>query len=197
MSWSTGYGFNFRSTVGYVTDGSDEFFWRGGTQDSGIWTYPSEIVSGVTAGWVDDLGTGIDEDNTRDRRLAGRVARSNGAAGEAFFRIDLPAPGTYEIGLGFTSSVTATRIEVFDDATSEFVRSPTVSSGNVADAVGTVHTFADWPANQVRATVEFASTVCRVQVGGGGGSNSTELHHVFVRQVGSSGPGFRSYYLNQ
>jgi len=194
MSWTTGYGFNFRGTVGYVADVGQEFFWRGGTQDTGAWTYPS-TYSGVTAGWVGGLGSGIDVDNTRDRRLAGRVQRSNAAAGEADFRIDLPATGDYEIGLAFSSSITVTRVEVRDNASSLFTRSPSVSSGNVGDAAGTVFSFANWPSSQVLVPITMTSTQLIVRVGGGGGSHSTNLHHVFVRQASAGGNKFRPYFI--
>ena len=187
MSWATGYGFNFRGTLEYVTDDTDEIGWRHPTS-LGDWTYPEEKISGVVAGIsvTGSTSTNLDLDSGRDRRLAGAHQASN-ALGASTFRIDLPATGDYEIGLAYSSNISACRIELLDDTDSLAVLTPTIS-GNVADANGDTHSFANWPTSQTLRTETFTSTVLNVRIGNNSGSNSTRLHHIFVRQVGGASP---------
>jgi hypothetical protein len=198
MSWSTGYGFNFRSTTAFVTDGANEFVVRGNTVGSGAWVAPVTFASGVVGGWESDTPatSNADVNASRDRRLAGHALMSN-STGPQFFLLTLPAAGDYEIGLAFSSSVTATRIELFDDTTSLLTLTPSVAdaSGLVADATGTTYTFANWPSNQTLVTETFATTALELRIGNNSGSNSTRLHHLFVRQVSGGAVPFRPYYI--
>src|SRR5205809_595690 len=88
MSWDKG--FNFRDSIGYVTDGTNETYVR----DTGD-VYPV-TRNAVTFGWNSNLG-GADRNSAIDRRLAGLNYSSPGTS--FTFQVDLTAPGTYDISL--------------------------------------------------------------------------------------------------
>lgn len=180
-------GFNFRSTLAYVTDPSDTQF------VNHTKTY-STTSGGVTFGWEYSYFVTIrDRDAGVDARLAGHNRVDVNVVHP--FRVDLPSAGDYEITLamgdqGYPSGPMYYRIV---DDTSVLYTSPgyasdtgpsTGAGGRFFDAADTLHTSAaNWVSNQVPVTYTFASTIFRLEIGKAGTVGSTGLCHLRIRSV--------------
>jgi len=180
MAWDKG--FNFRATVGFVTDGTNEQFVAGSQ------TYPT-TNNGVTYGWDANIsGNDRDRDNTNDRRLAGVNSNPNLGTRNTF-RVDLPATGQYIITLamGDTSSQAFECIEFQDNTTSFLTLTGIVNLGTSwADNTGTQYTNATWPGSHATLTRTFTSTIFNVILGSTTAqANSSPIAHLFISQVAS------------
>lgn len=82
MALSDGEGFNFRSTLAYVTDPSDTQFCEEN------FTYP-KTAGGVTFGWTVRTNNDRNRSTGVDARLAGIVYTSNNGSSQRTFRVDL------------------------------------------------------------------------------------------------------------
>lgn len=154
--------FNFRATAAYVTDAANtypELFDNGGMSTA----YP-KTDGGIVHGWEVQSGIGF----TRDRN-SGNDARLAGigwaiAVGDTY-RIDLPAAGSYSIGLAIGDpNVTAPCNWTLKDGTTSLkVLSGSTSGANTfKDANGTEHTAANWPTNNTEFVGTFATTTLRL-----------------------------------
>lgn len=170
-SWDVA--FDFRNTVGFVTDPPYAQF----VGPSVI--YPTtNTVNGhsVTYGWISaaHLG-GANRLTTVDHRLSGTNFNNNTAGVPSVFRVDVTAAGTYvvHLALGDASNAIATlTAQALDTATSLFSFSNTsVASGSFMDPNGTILTAANWVAASTAGgtprTVTMATTEFLLSMGPG------------------------------
>lgn len=195
MAWLTAKGFNFRSTLAFVTDGTNEQCVNSATDTASgaAIAYPTTNTIGgdsVTYGWVVS-GSAAD---TRDRNsgLNARFAgcHFNGTDGTEDFRIDLPATGSYTIRLaaGDPSNSIPTKVELFDNTNSLGVLCSTATaSAGFRDAVDAEYSAANWPANNTAVQKTFTTTTCLFRIGDGT-SVTGFIAHIQITQdaVGSS-----------
>lgn len=177
---SINWGFNFRQTSGFVTDGTNESPALGEL-------YPHSFGNGATAGWTNNGGgtlTGRDRSSSVDRRLAGIVTIGSGAT--STFQVDLPASGSYSIRLamGDESFSAPTTKVVIKDGTTVLA---TIGSHNVAadqfyDTTDTAYSGANWPGSNTANTYSFAGSTLNVDLVGG--ASGAVIAHLFVSQVG-------------
>ncbi len=183
---STGVGFDFRGTQLYVTDPANTIavlgdFYPMATQVNGVevtygWNTSSPAV--LTCGG--STIAGIDRNASLDPRLAGVNYIGPGAC--AVFRLDLPAPGDYQIQLAFGDANTAFTDFVgtfFDDASSLFsvTAGASLMAGEFIDATGVTRTTpTDWVNNQVTKTLTFATSTLYFKMGGTDYNTVATLH---------------------
>lgn len=191
MSWTT-FGFNFRATSGYVTDGPDEVYVAGDVYPT---TRSTSNGNSATFGWLTAPDGSRDRDSGIDRRLAG----INFANNVVDFQIDLPSSGEHEIvvAAGDTGGNNDGDYVLLDNAT-------TIASfdevgginGWFADAMGTSHAEDDWPSNQVPRTHTFTSTTFVYRLNHDGDRANTVVAHVALTSTGSTGinPAVAAYY---
>lgn len=159
-SWTTVKQFNFRQTSDYVTDGANATYVLGDTYDV------TRSIGGqnVTFGWATSGATL----NTRNRSLTVdvRLAGINflDADGERYFRVDLPAAGTYGVRLALGDTDYGHNISVIikdgvGGSTLTTIQS-SVASGSFLDANGDAWSAANWPGSNTQAQLEFTGTVC-------------------------------------
>lgn len=152
-------GFNFRSTAGFVTDGTDETYVI-------LEAYPV-TRNGVTFGWA-NISQVQDRNRSAavDRRFAGIMFQDGSLAVDQRFQVDLPAAGTYDIRLalgdvsnGFPNSYS---YKIYDNATLKTTisgASLTSSAATFRDAAnGGPYSTANWPGSNTAISVTFAST---------------------------------------
>jgi hypothetical protein len=182
-------GCDFRASLAYVTDGATDHFFNGFTGSP----YPITTAQGNTAGWESVTGSTISSANrstTVDHRLAGIVYAPNDGSSSGTFRIDLPAPGSYNIRMacGDASNEQRCSLELFDDTTSLGVlldRADTVAAGRFWDATGVLRTSAaNWVANNAPLTVTFASSICRFKLGGLATSLVNPIAYFYIESAG-------------
>ncbi len=169
-------GINFRATLAFVTDGASEAF----EITSGVVNYPHTSAQGNNIGWetvnlldVRDRNSGVDV------RLAGINFLPN--PGTSDYRLDLSATGNWDINLAagdYTYAQGPIKIEVFDTAASLGVLVNGTTSGGQRwfDAKGTELDATTWPSSNVAQNVTFATTICRVRVGGAASLSSVIAH---------------------
>jgi hypothetical protein len=154
---------NFRATSGFVTDGADQTYCLGEaypTTRAG-WAFGITSTPGGSAGTA-DRNSGVDP------RLAG--INYDTAQGNIWvFRIDLPAPGNYNIRLALGDDAVGfdqNKITVKDNASTILTVGPhTTHAGSFYDASGVEYSAANWPSNNTPVIVTFASTICIVEIG--------------------------------
>lgn len=156
-------GFNFRALLAFVTDGADEQF------VDFITDYPT-TAGGVTFGWTVRPENSADRNAAIDRRLAGINYQTNDGT-QGIFRVDLPAPGNYQISLALGddgSTQGYQYAQILDNTTP--VLTVNDSNGNSADhrwddATGTEYTETTWPTSQTPVTCTFATTTLFLKLG--------------------------------
>lgn len=153
-------GFDFRATSGYVVDAAGDTYVTGDV-------YPT-TRNGVTFGWEATFPEPRDRSAAASfaPRLAGiNQLVSGGATLERVFRIDLPAPGTYQIRLAAGDATVGNRafFEVRDGTTVLFSRAElAVPAGQFVDASGVLRaSAAAWTSSNVPMQRTFASTIAR------------------------------------
>jgi hypothetical protein len=149
-------GLNFRNSSGFVADGANESFAH--VDNFGSITYPQTTAQGNTVGSVITAPNSVDRNATLDRRLAGNIYTS--VAG-VFYRIDLPAAGTYNIRMaaGDASFGNSTQWSIMDNTTLlATVTTGSVAAGSFKDANDVTHTAANWPANNTPRALTFTTT---------------------------------------
>jgi hypothetical protein len=178
-------GFDFRSTLAYVTDPTDSVFWNNET-------YPtiktSALGQSVTAGWqsTSQLGAALNNSTGVDVRLAGSIANLQNTV-PSVFQIALPAPGVYDIvaawGVtgGSEASLTAA---VLDNSTQlfQYFRQSVVTS-NFLDATGTAYLYSAWPGSQTAKRVTFTSSICNMSIGNNGDSGQAPVAHFHLNRI--------------
>jgi hypothetical protein len=178
------YGINFRSTSGYVTDGSGETYSLGEA-------YPT-TRGGLTFGWDSDRTSASRDRNAgNDRRMAGIIFLSNGFGSVATFRIDLPSTGDWIIRAAFGDATNAqTQYVSFRDNATTFASFSNVDSNSneFIDASGVLRTHAAWPGSNASISHTFGSTSFFIDIGDPSGTdgNSTTIAHIYIEEAGSS-----------
>ncbi len=158
-------GINFRTTVGFVTDGANEdpeAFASGGSG-----TYPRVTAQGNTVGWE---GTPTivtrDRDAGNDRRLAG-IHYNNDVTAVLTYRIDLPSAGTYQVNWasGDPNYVATTAVDLYDTTTRlrGLSATATLAADNFRDATDVNRTAATWPTDNAAITATFSTTILRLK----------------------------------
>lgn len=161
-------GYNFRSSLGFATDGADE-------------THIGELTSYPPYGWENAaVVDAFDRDNTVDRRLAGYCAPAT-SGDVAKFTVDLPEPGIYLISLamGDVSAATTLNIRLLDDTTEVAAFTNGLAIGQHADAMGVVHTTANWVAGHTKREHEFTSTKLTIELTGPG----SRINHLRIESA--------------
>jgi len=185
------FGFNFRSSLGYVTDGANDAF----SDPNGSDTYPTtetiggeSIVFGMTQRGNSQRSR--DRNSGIDVRLAGHYGSANNATTISIFRVDLPATGNYDITLGANdASYASTCYLKLLDNTTEIIHHSAVSvaSGSAMDANGNVYTHANWPSSNTPINHTFTSTTLFIEIGDTGGSaGDTSLSHLHITSISAS-----------
>jgi hypothetical protein len=172
-------GFDFRATLGFVTDPAYGVF------VDGSHVYPVTFMNGngdsLNGGW----NTAISEiDNTagNDPRLAGEQFAAPSIL--RYFRLDLgsgsaPGAGTYTIDLagGDTSGGLNEYITVYDTATPVITITNVATSANqYVDATGTVR-IATTTWNGTTTDKTFATTTCYLELNTGSPATYTAIAH--------------------
>ncbi|HEY6804939.1 MAG TPA: hypothetical protein VI306_15295 [Pyrinomonadaceae bacterium] len=170
-------GFNFRSSSGYVTDGTDETYVRA------VDTFPTTRVQ--TFGWVSTSPSDADRSSGVDRRFAG--VNYTQPTEDRTFQLTLPEAGVYAVrlALGDQSASGHVYAEVYDNTTLLFtVADATTSTAVFADSTNAQHALVDWAANNTARVETFASTTFKLKVGLSTQSNYYTIAHLRVTRVG-------------
>jgi outer membrane protein assembly factor BamB len=181
-------GFNFRKSQAYVTDGANETYVLGDL-------YPT-TRNGVTFGWGTNIAN-VNRDRvaTNDRRLAGVNQQTNNGT-QVTFRVDLPAPGTYQIhlALGDAGFGQANQyLQILDNTTVLMTidkRGVGTAAQQFYDATGALLTNTTWPTSEKPTTLTFASTTLNVVIGSPTSvTNSSTLAHLRIADGTSASEG--------
>jgi hypothetical protein len=173
-------GFNFRATLGFVTDIAPDQF-----HDVGLY------AASPGYGW--EVGSVANADRDRNAannaRLAGLFFVDSGLTLD--FRVDLPSAGDYAITLAIGDDAYSSdhcKCEIFDTSSSLFsvTSGATLTAGHYIDANGTEHTSAaNWVANQTSRTATFATTILRCRIGQAS-SSKTPIAHLSIAAAGGA-----------
>jgi hypothetical protein len=199
MSWGAQlvatYGFNFRQSSGFVTDGANDTYVTAGDN------YPV-TRNGITFGWSVALGQDRDRNSGVDARLAGVSYPDSG--GTATFRVDLPATGTYLVTLALGDEAFANgsgaAVTVKDNATDVITLTGlTPGAAEFYDATGVKRTsVADWVSNNAASSETFASTTLLVVLNPGSAvATTTPIAHLSITDAAGGGaviPVFMNQY---
>lgn len=177
-------GINFRQTSGYVTDGASDTYCLGEA-------YPT-TRGGLTFGFPASAAADMRNRATSvDARLAGGYGRANASA-TVDFRLDLPAPGQYDISLalGDANHAQNHRVLIKDNATTLHTINVATPIAEWADATGATYEFSPaWVSGQTPVRLTFASTTLILTLGGHSSATlSTFLAHLKVTPVGDTTP---------
>jgi len=178
---------NFRSTVGYITDGANQYHLATGDE------YP-QTRGGLTCGW-DEVAFAAsislrDRDNVNDVRLAGAWEKANTHAVPNALRIDLPN-GFYDVSLAagdHGSTVWDMRCYVADSGLPRISIDTTVdlAPDSYWDAEETEHTESTWVSTgaDVKVRIEITTGIMRVILGGTGeGTGHSRIAHFRIEGV--------------
>jgi hypothetical protein len=197
MAWTNRKGFNFRDTLAYVTDGANEvaIIGDGSNNIAAASAYPRSVtIDGDTfnVGWNTVSGDGARNRNTAyGANLAGGHLINNSEAGGRVFRINIPAPGIYELTLGMGENSARQYWQVLDDAsvleTFDFTGAA-MSTEDFYDAEGTKHETDDlWRSSQVPKEYTFSSSIVNIRIGSGTGVGAhSVVEHIGILLVGSA-----------
>lgn len=188
MAWATTKGFNFRSTLAFVTDDTNQQY------VSFAGAYPIDSTIGgetVRYGWLSVANTfGADRASGGvDVRLAGLEYVGGGAATYERFQIDVPSAGTYKIrlALGDYGFGQTGQVDVWDGAVSLL---SSISGSTLAqhflDATGVDRTDATWPGSNAQLTVALTGTTLIFRVYANGGALVSTVAHIEVEQVAAA-----------
>jgi uncharacterized membrane protein len=156
-------GFDFRATLGFVTDPPTA------THVLSTTAYPT-TVNGVTFGWANTLPVGSRDRSMKvDARLAGINYVTNGMP--ATFYVGLPSAGTYNLSLamgdaGFSSCWTQCQIQFLDGSTVlATVTGAPQGMGFFYDAGGKSWSATAWPTNNALIPLSLTGSKLTVIVG--------------------------------
>ncbi len=160
-------GFNFRSSASFVTDPTSTTF-----VSMEQTRYPTTRTIGgqtVTFGWESVASSYAVRDRVTsyDPRVAGINCQSD--AELSVFRVDLPAAGSYVLGLGIgdPSYGGTSHVVVLSGASTSLLAVNVVNPANyVGDATGTLRVGTTWASTNATVQRTFASTILRLQIGG-------------------------------
>jgi hypothetical protein len=198
-AWGTAKGFDFRSTLAFVSDPAN-------TQDVLGEAYPqTTTIGGDSVVWGWKQATGISScggsDNSAplkaDRSAAVDVRLAGINYGNqmhcTIFRVDLPATGSYTLRIanGDQGSGQTNTLTIYDGTTSLWVVSSAVSlsSNQYIDATGVTRTSDTlWVSNNVSKTLTFSTTTLYVVLNDGSANAFTTLAYVQVTQNAGGPP---------
>jgi hypothetical protein len=170
-------GFNFRATTDYVQDGENETYVLGTDQ------YPV-TRNGVTFGWASSYYIQARNRNSGvDRRLAGmHVWDTSTDTWSTFFRVNLPATGSYQIRLaaGDHAEPKAHNFPVEDDTTPLFTITGSTAAGHFLDATNTDYTTANWPGSNSLVTKTFSTQSFNLELSL---AKYGAIAHISIKQV--------------
>lgn len=181
-------GINFRQLAVHpsATDSADDTYWHRAAAEA----FPTATRSPFTGGFGRDTSTGVafnagaERSGTGvDARLAGIVSNA-GAGGNTAIKITLPnGAGDYRCRVALGDRLAARsgmNIRVKDGATSLHYVSgiATGAADSFSDINGTIHTAANWPANNTTVLLTFTGTVATFEFGDG-----VYLNHIAVEHV--------------
>jgi hypothetical protein len=181
------FGFNFHTTLAYVTDPTNTV-WVGSGSTQTENRYPSSKYAGsyyITAGWPSGLGLTVrDRSTTIDARLAGLVGNNNlGSA--VIFRVDLPESGTWQIYLaaGDESFGNCAYFDILDSdgvtALYSVPQTATMSPGQYYDAMGTLHaSAAAWVTNNQPRSLTFSGKIAYLRLNDSVGVIDSVFNHI-------------------
>lgn len=161
------YGFNFRATSGFVTDGAGDSPVLGES-------YPTTYSNGVTAGFETggDTVTTRDRNNSYNSHIAGSIYCSDngGDALQQIFRIDLTTTGSYtlNLALGDESYAYASYLSVYDTSSllSTLFNGYAGALNSFCDAAGNnYYPGPNWVAGNVPVSLTFSTTIARFYIG--------------------------------
>jgi hypothetical protein len=183
-------GVNFRSTSGYVSDGSGETY-----QLADI--YPT-TRGGLTFGYVSTTGVNPRDRNSGiNRRIAGMHFISTGTPE---WKLDLPnGAGTYNVWvlLGDNDAGWAHTCVIKDGGTTKATITASTATARWLDANGTnSRTAANIAADTFDpVSVTFSGTTASFVLGNGSGNNST-IAHIAVELSGGGGSSIAPISMN-
>lgn len=195
-------GFDFRASTGFVTDPIYATFASlGGTN------YPtSATVNGqaIVFGW-ETIGASTqirDRNSAGDPRLAGMNCQLNDG-NTSVFRVDLPATGTYNIGIaagdpgGFEQN---DHVKIGSGASALFsiyANTGATSTVDFVDATGGVRSVSAWPGSNAMVQKAFGTTILRLTLGGTVDSAYSCIAHLRVTSVAPPlvRPGNRFFFI--
>jgi hypothetical protein len=173
-------GFNFRSTLAYVTDPADTQF----VDDYD--TYP-QTNNGVTYGWSDAIGNVRDRSTGVDARLAGSNWYSSCCSDE-YFQVDLPSAGTYYVRLAIGAYDGASEVDV--DICDNTTVKATITTGWATDTTGADYVLdatdversssADWVTNNAAAQITFSTTTFRLYFRDTDDASGNRIRHIQI-----------------
>jgi hypothetical protein len=184
-------GFNFRSTLAFVTDPANTQWADNDT--TGL--YP-QTRAGVTFGWVADTEASyVDRDASGDARTSGELARNNTSAEVTpKFRVDLDSAGTYDIHVwaGARSYAHNNYWRILDNASVLDTRhvSTTVGANQMCDANGNFYAnSAAIVSGAVPIRLTFSSTILILEIADPAlaASSDTRIMHLRITSVASTG----------
>ena len=190
MSWANLKGFNFRATLGFVTDGANELF-----VNEAFGAYPqSKTIDGDTfdCGWETAPAGGNSRDRNAgvDARLAGIVFTNTAAGVDPIFRIDLPSAGDYAIRLamGDATGTNNQKCEIRDTTTALITLGESATSAEqFYDAsLALRSSAANWVSFQVEVTKTFTTTIFRLVLQRPA-ANAATLAHFAIKQISGGG----------
>lgn len=181
MSFSKG--FDFRTSIAYVTDPTNCTYEAHDAPD----TYPT-TRNGVTFGWVTTtIEDSRDRDNTAGNEKVAGVAFTSSAT--YTFQVDLPASGIYNISLGVgdvTSSGAVGQVLIKDGGTT-LITIAHNGTTRIYDANDTAFTtLAGWVSGQASKQVTFTGTTLSLILSPGGDAFGM-IAHLFVDQAAAVG----------
>lgn len=194
------YGFNFRATSGYVTDGSRQIFVDSSAGHDYPHTYDFGGGDTVTAGWT-DRGGGYpqtrDRNSSVDARCAGMHYTDNGSSGLIRnFRIDLPGSNTIVLAAGdHDNAQDSGYISIRDSAGEKFninhATGFTTAAAEFRDATDVLRTsVANWvSANAASASYTFTDYVL-LRIGSASGTGISPIAHLAVVQGSTTKPAY-------
>jgi hypothetical protein len=178
---TTDFGFDFRSTAGFVTDPTYAAPVLGETSPH---TYTNGLSNTISAGWVGTAPAKADENASNDPRLAGMQYIGNSGIVYAF-RITLPVSGSWTIVAAFgDGNNDQHQFITMDDNGTGFASYSNTDTpiNNFMDANGTVFTEANWITSNTALTHTFTSTTFNVNIGSASGSANSTIAHLRITQ---------------
>lgn len=183
------WGWNFRNSIAFKTDGTNQTWAIGGGTDSRD-VFPTSRGGLPNFGFV---GAGVFSWDSRDRNsgfpveLAGMAYKTDFNGNERDFRVTLPSAGDYKIRLALGDSNEGRTIyaQIFDNTTVRSTFDTTTSGSNRwRDATNTELTEVTWPTSNAQITLTFATTTFLLRWGDGV-SKTAFISHLEIEEVGA------------
>lgn len=191
MAWATAKGFNFRNTLGYVTDGTNQQ----AVYETAA-AYPiTQTIGGDSVTFGFDSAASLQYRNRNagnDVRLAGMIFTENV---ESYFRVNLPASGDYKVRVAIGDgiySITNQTILIKDGvggSTLATFTDASIAGNSFLDAGNTERTAANWPGSNTEITVTFTGTVATLYLPANGAGINSYITSLSLEQVAVAAAG--------